>query len=393
MKIAHLCLAAIYVEGFSYQENILPKLHKRMGHDVRIFASTETYLSTRELGYVDSGVSLNEHQILVQRIDYVKWIPRAIVKKLRIYSGLSTLLSEFEPDVIFLHDAQFWNIRDVVHYARKTSHVTIYSDCHTDFGNSARGFVSEFILHRLYYRYLISKLEPHVQRFYGVTPPRCTFLEEVYGVNSDKIEYLPLGYDDSDSSSVELRSKRNLTRESFRFSIDKFLICTGGKFDDRKRLDLLIDACNKLPPDVADNVEIVLFGEPPASQKRKFTSIVSLSKVKIHILGWLTPNQVSAVIASSDLMVFPGTHSTLWEESRGLGIPVVLRYWDGLDGLVDKTSPLTLFEASASSLCKIIIKAITDEDFYAQLAEEAVLDSSKFQYSLIAEKAISNIGS
>ena len=36
MKIIHCCLAAFYIDNFSYQENILPKIHKLQGNDVFI---------------------------------------------------------------------------------------------------------------------------------------------------------------------------------------------------------------------------------------------------------------------------------------------------------------------------------------------------------------------
>ena len=52
MKILHCCLAAFYIDDYGYQENILPKIHKKQGHQVEILASTETYLNNSELGYI-----------------------------------------------------------------------------------------------------------------------------------------------------------------------------------------------------------------------------------------------------------------------------------------------------------------------------------------------------
>lgn len=39
MKILHLCLACFYIDGYTYQENILPRINREDGHDVRILAS------------------------------------------------------------------------------------------------------------------------------------------------------------------------------------------------------------------------------------------------------------------------------------------------------------------------------------------------------------------
>ena len=39
MKIVHICLGNFYVEGMGYQENIIPKMHIKEGHDVYVLTS------------------------------------------------------------------------------------------------------------------------------------------------------------------------------------------------------------------------------------------------------------------------------------------------------------------------------------------------------------------
>ena len=43
MKIVHLCLGAFFPDNYSYQENMLPKFHKKQGFDVEVIASLETF--------------------------------------------------------------------------------------------------------------------------------------------------------------------------------------------------------------------------------------------------------------------------------------------------------------------------------------------------------------
>jgi 1,2-diacylglycerol 3-alpha-glucosyltransferase len=53
MKIVHLCLSAFYVEGFGYQENVIPRYNRKDGHEVVIIASRFTYRMTMaDLMYV-----------------------------------------------------------------------------------------------------------------------------------------------------------------------------------------------------------------------------------------------------------------------------------------------------------------------------------------------------
>ena len=49
MKILHCCLAAFYIDNYGYQENILPKIHQIHGHEVKIVASTETFIDDKNL--------------------------------------------------------------------------------------------------------------------------------------------------------------------------------------------------------------------------------------------------------------------------------------------------------------------------------------------------------
>lgn len=39
MKIVHICVTGIWGEQYAYQENLLPRYHRKMGHDVTIVAA------------------------------------------------------------------------------------------------------------------------------------------------------------------------------------------------------------------------------------------------------------------------------------------------------------------------------------------------------------------
>ena len=53
MKIVHLCISAFYIDNCSYQENLLPKYHAKMGYDVTIIASLATYDKDGNLIFLD----------------------------------------------------------------------------------------------------------------------------------------------------------------------------------------------------------------------------------------------------------------------------------------------------------------------------------------------------
>ena len=151
MKILHICLAQFYIDDFSYQENVLPRIHQLQGHSVAILASTETYIGTK-LGYVKPAAYQTKEGIAVTRIPYVSWLPHAVAKKLRIYKGVMKVIERFDPEIIFIHDCQFISIKEIARYANRHKDLKIYVDGHTDFINSGKSWVSKNVLHKMIYR-------------------------------------------------------------------------------------------------------------------------------------------------------------------------------------------------------------------------------------------------
>ncbi len=72
MKILHVCLACFYIDGYSYQENMLPKFHKKMGYEVEIIASTLSFDGHGNSCNIRPGVYDNEYGIRVTRLPYRK---------------------------------------------------------------------------------------------------------------------------------------------------------------------------------------------------------------------------------------------------------------------------------------------------------------------------------
>ena len=189
MRILHCCLACFYIDNYSYQENILPRYHKLMGYEVKIIASTESFDKNGRITYIEPKRYVNEDGIEVVRLPYVKYLPDKFVKKLRRYKGFWDELIAFEPEFIFIHDVQFLDIDIIKKYA-KSHNVKIVADCHADFSNSARKFISKNILHGMIYKHCAQIIEPYVTKFYGVLPARVDFLKNVYKLPAEKVDLL-----------------------------------------------------------------------------------------------------------------------------------------------------------------------------------------------------------
>ena len=98
------------------------------------------------------------------------------------------ILEELNPEVIFVHNVQFQDLRSIVKYKKKHKDVKIYVDNHSDFSNSARSWFSQNTLYRFWWKPCAKKMEPWAETFFGVLPARIDFLENIYGISSKKTD-------------------------------------------------------------------------------------------------------------------------------------------------------------------------------------------------------------
>lgn len=384
MKIAHLCLANFYIDNFGYQENYLTKKHKQQGHDVIIIASTETYVDNKKLGYVEPQEYFNDDGIPVKRLAYASFLPKKIIRKLRAYKGVYESLNNFQPDVVFLHNFQFYDVFSVIRYVKENHNVKVYADSHTDYINSARGWVSKNLLHGIVYRWYTKKIEPYVKIFWATLPARAIFMQEMYQIPKAKIKLLELGAD-IDSDTLESKTKiRTKVRQSLGVSDNEFLVITGGKIDKRKNIHLLVEAMDKL-----NNlpIKLIVFGTP--DDEMQYLLKVLSSHSSIIYLGWQNQQQINELLLSADLGVFPGTHSVLWEQSCGLGLPCVFKKWENIQHVDIGGNCLFLRSITAEIIANKIVSVFNDSTTYEAMKFIAESKGIKhFSYDNIAKRAI-----
>jgi len=387
MKILHCCLAAFYIDDFSYQENILPKFHKSQGHDVEILASTETYMKNLKLGYIPASSYTTSEGISIERVSYISWLPKLLVRKFRIYNNIERCLNRFKPDVIFMHDCQFLSILTFVKFAKKNN-VKIYIDSHTDFINSGTNWISKNILHKIIYKFCAKLIEKYTVKFYGTLPARSVFLEDVYGIAKEKIEFLPFGVDDSLFDADKKVEIRSTLRAELNLNDDDFVIVTGGKIDARKNIHKLIEVFLALKEDnEISNAKLIVFGKPVEELKR----VIEKAKISSDIiyLDWLPSKEVYKYFIASDLGFFPGTHSVLWEEAVGTGLPCVFLKWEGIQH-VDLGGNCIFLNSSANSDIKsVLVEVLKNKAKFELLKTNAnELGPKFFAYSEIAKRSI-----
>lgn len=388
MRIAHICLAQFYIDGFGYQENILPRVHRKMGHEVMIVASTETYLDRTRLGYVEPSSYVSEDDVTVHRVPYASWVPKRFRAKVRAYKGVEKLLEAFKPDLIFVHDVQFWDFLTIRRYVLR--HPTrVHADCHADYVNSARGFVSRHVLHGLFYRAIVRRVSPIVQRFLPTLPARGDFLHEVYGLDRAKMELLPFGVDDTQTEGLDRAQVRREARAEWGVPDDALLFVTGGKLDLRKNIHTLIDRFSRAKRSgELKGAHLLVFGQATPEVQAELDAIDIHGHV--HMLGWTPANQIYRAFWAADFALFPGTHSVLWEEAIGHGLGAVFHHWRGMDHLDLGGNARIIQDAAPETLDRVLRELVADDGAQIRALGAVAQDKGPrfFSFSAIARKAI-----
>ena len=383
MKILHICLACFFPDGFSYQENMLPKFHKQLGYDVEVIASLYTFdKNGNGTEYKKAENYINEYGIPVTRLDYKK--PKKINRFFKRFIGLKKALSISKPDIIFIHGCQFLDIGIIVSYA-KSNDVKIYVDNHADFSNSAKNFLSKNILHKIIWRKCAKKIEPFTKKFYGVMPARVDFLKEVYRLPEEKCELLVMGADDDLVKSATLPQVREEIRKQYGINNSDFLIMTGGKIDAFKtQTFLLMQAVKEIKN---ENIKLIVFGSVTEELTEKLKSLCDGKR--IMYIGWIESKDSYKYFASSDLVVFPGRHSVFWEQVAAQGIPMLVKDWQGTHHIDLGGNVRFLQTDSVREIKKEILDITENKEKYDLMKSVAVNKGMKiFSYKDISIRSI-----
>lgn len=383
MKITHICLCGVVTDNWSYQENLLPKYHKKLGYDVSVITSRYTRDEEGKL-IIDDRINYeNEYGIKTIRID--NKYKTNVRSKLKRYKNLYENIESESPDILFVHGLQFLDIRDIVKYSQQYPKVKVYIDNHADFSNSATNYLSRNLLHKVIWRKCAHLIEPYTQKFYGVLPARVDFLRDVYKLPKEKIELLVMGADDEKVNYSKSKLIRTEVRKQYNINPDDFLIITGGKIDKAKLQTLLLMQAVKEIKN--ENVKLLIFGSIENEILKDVNSLVDGSR--IQYIGWIKSEECYKYFAASDLAVFPGRHSVLWEQAVGTGLPCIFKYWEGTTHVDLGGNCEFLYKDSKKEIKNSIENLLNNYNSYnnmKKVSEERGI--SEFSYLEIAKQSI-----
>lgn len=318
MKIVHLCLSCFYIDGHAYQENELVREHVQDGHDVFVIASTENYGADRRLTYVKPGTYQGQDGARVIRLPYRGFLPQRVMRKLRLHPGVLHLLRELKPDVMLFHGLCGWELTTVARYKRENPTVRLYADSHEDANNSARGFVSRHLLHRLYYGPIIRCCSRYLDKILCVSLETMDFVRATYGVQPELLEFFPLGgriFDDE-----EYAERRARGRDVAAVAKGEILLVQSGKMGRRKKLLESLEAFRTTP---GGHLRLVLVGSIDDDIREEAGRLIA-SDPRITFLGWRSADALTDLLCAADVYVQPGTQSATMQMALCARCPVIL---------------------------------------------------------------------
>lgn len=382
MKISHICLCGPYTDGWNYQENLITKYQVKNGYDVSIIASQYEWGNEGKIIKNESTEYVNNDNCKVYRLKIKE--QKDINYKFKHFFNIHETLEKISPDILFIHNVQFLDIKKIVKYAKKHS-VKIFIDNHADFSNSGKNILSKYILHGIIWKHMAKIIEPYTTKFYGVLPARVDFLKNIYKLPPEKCELLVMGADDELIEKYSDKDTRKKERENLKLYKDDFVIVTGGKIDKAKLQTLLLMEAVKSIEN--QKIKLLIFGSVEEEIKTKFNSLCDGKK--IQYLGWANEEQSYKYFSIADLVVFPGRHSVYWEQVVAMGIPMLCKYWTGTQHIDIGGNVRFLKRDSAEEIQKFVDDIVFDDEKYENLKNNAAKEKRKqFLYSEIAEKSI-----
>ena len=381
MKIVHIAPNAPYNDYWGYQDNLLPKYHKKLGHDVTLIITNTMHKDGKIVETECADYTLNDgvRVIRLQKKKYFHPLITNINSRLPVFD----YLKEIRPDFVFFHGLISTSILDVITYKRKINpECKIVQDNHSDYYNDLKKPVVYSVLLRAFRRCLSKISLPYVSKVYGVTPWRKAYAEDYFRISPKKTDVLIMGADDEKIDFDNKKLIRESIRKKYSISDNDFLVVTGGKIDRSKKIDVLMEAVGCIT-----GAKLIVFGNVSDDVKDDFEKLLSVHKNIIYI-GWIPSDAVYDYFLSADLICFPGTHSVLWEQACASKVPCLFSKWDGMDHVNNGGNSDFISDVTVESLTDKIEKLLFTEKYFIM---QSIAESEKtdiYLYSRIAEKSL-----
>jgi glycosyltransferase involved in cell wall biosynthesis len=377
MKIVSIGLASAFTEGMTYQENLLCNQLREDGNEVIIISDCYKFENGIVVKTAEEDKLLN-NGIRLRRMKYRNIMGEFISGKIRAVNRLYEILENEKPDIIFQHALQSYELLTVTKYKKNNPKVKLYVDSHEDFHNSATNFLSKYILHKMFYKYIIQRSLPYIDKVFCVAYECFDFLKQMYNVPDDMMEFYPLGGIVPDENVRQ--EKRKEIRKELMLNEQDTLVIHSGKMDKLKRTEEILKAFIQVP---SDRIKLILIGSLDDEVGNRVEELIS-SDQRIVFLGWKKGTELMDYLCAGDLYIQPGGQSATMQNAICCGCVAALYPYESHKYLLEDG----VFYIDTIEDMKKLFKDILDNrgDFEIKKAKTDKIAREVLDYKVLASR-------
>lgn len=366
MRILHIGLLSHYTKGMTYQDNIIPDINCRDGHEVTYISDVFVYKEGKlvDIGEEDIRLSSNLHLI---RFNYDFIINSFITNKIQKVSKLKKYIYEYKPDVILYHGLCGYELVTISQYIKHYSQTILYVDSHEDFNNTAQTLISK-IAYKYIHGYFIRRALPYIKSVLYISLETKEFIKKMYKISDTKLKWYPLG--GIIHTMEERKDSRERLLSRFCFSENTIILSHSGKMNIGKKTRELLEAFNEISD---DRFKLFLFGSIPNECEHTLNSLIEKNK-NIIFLGWLNDIGLKEVLLASDMYCQPGTQSATMQMAMCCGCAMMVYPHTSYKPYIDKNG---YFVSQKEDIEKVFKEIGLEPNKLCDMSKQSLLFSEK----------------
>ena len=343
-----------------YQETFLAKEHSYQHNTLvitsnkfekRIFESNKVILKKRILEpgfYNEEGVEVLRLPALFDNPPfYEPWL-----------IGLEHVVINFKPDAIIIHGVVNFSSIRIAKLKKKLRGVKLIVDDHMTF-NATRGNLV-LPLYGLFKRMFTPLLLNSVDCFVAVTYETKKFMQEIYGIPSERIVVIPLGVD-TNTFYYDPNARKDIRRK-YRIPETSVVFIYAGKVIPEKGVHLLVKAgislCKK-----NENVMFLIIG---GKDKQYFNNLLKIIKQagmnnRFIFIDVVPNSELYQYYSAADVGVWPLQCSISMLEAASCGLPIIISDKSGALERISKGNGIAYKEGDGTDLERKMSLLLDDE--------------------------------
>lgn len=214
-------------------------------------------------------------------------------------------------------------------------------------------------------------------------------LLELYGVDPEIVETVPLGVEPLFHPRDPLETRETLSRHGLQHG--SYLLAVG-TLEPRKNLETALRAYSCLPPALRRRYPLVIAGMKGwHSSKLEVQMAPMIDAGEIRLLGYVSREDLASVVAGARLLVYPSVYEGFGLpplEAMASGVPTIVAKVSSLPEVVGATGLTIADPHDVDALAQALERLASDDALRETLGTSALARSREFTWERCVERTI-----